>query len=45
MINLKLKYNDTAAGIEFPCLDSVIASKLMELHASDHEGDPFLLRK
>ena len=45
MINLKIKYNDTTAVIEFPCSDSTIAAKLMELHASDHEGDPFLLKK
>lgn len=45
MINLKIKYNDTTAGIEFPCSDSVIASKLMELHASDHEGDPFFVEE
>ena len=43
MINLKIKYNDTTAGIEFPCSDSTIAAKLMELHASDHEGDPFFI--
>ena len=45
MINLKIKYNDTTAGIEFPCSDSTIASKLMELHASDHEGDPFFVEE
>ena len=45
MINLKIKYNDTTAGIEFPCSDSTIAAKLMELHASDHEGDPFFVEE
>ena len=45
MITLRIKYNDTTVGIQFPCSDSVIASKLMELHASDHEGDPFFVEE
>ena len=45
MIILRIKHKDTAVGIEFPCSDSVIASKLMELHASDHEVDPFFVEE
>ena len=45
MITLRIKYDDTTVGIQFPCSDSVIASKLMELHASDHEGDPFFVEE
>ena len=45
MITLRIKHKDTTVGIEFPCSDSVIASKLLELHASDHEGDPFFVKE
>ena len=45
MITLRIKYADTAVNIQIPCTDNVLMAKLMELHAADHEGDPFFVEK
>ncbi|MBE6585770.1 MAG: hypothetical protein E7645_04485 [Ruminococcaceae bacterium] len=45
MIALRIKYADTTVNINFPCTDNTLFSKLMELHATDHEGDPFFVDK
>lgn len=45
MITLRIKYADTAVNIQFPCTDNVLMAKLMELHAADHESDPFFVEK
>lgn len=45
MIILRIKYADTTINIEFPCTDNTLFSKLMELHATDHEGDPFFVEE
>ena len=45
MITLCIKYADTTVMIAFPCSENELASKLMELHASDHEGDPFFIEE
>lgn len=43
MITLRIKYADTTVNIQFPCTDNELMAKLMELHATDHEGDPFFV--
>ncbi len=35
MITATVRYNDNYADIEFPCSDSYLCSKLMELHVDD----------
>ena len=45
MITLRIKYADTTVNINFPCTDNTLFSKLMELHAADHEGDPFFVEE
>ena len=45
MITLCIKYADTTADITFPCTDNSLTATLMELHASDHEGDPFFIEE
>ena len=45
MITLRIKYADTTINIEFPCTDNTLFSKLMELYATDHEGDPFFVEE
>lgn len=44
-IVLRIKHNDTCIDIEFPIEESPLYAKLAELHATDHEGDPFLVEK
>ena len=44
-IVLRIKHNDTCIDIEFPIEESPLYAKLAELHATDHEGDPFLLKR
>lgn len=45
MITLRIKYADTTVNIQFPCTDNLLMAKLMELHATDHEGDPFFVEE
>ena len=45
MITLRIKYVDSTVNIQFPCTDNVLMAKLMELHATDHEGDPFFVEE
>ena len=45
MITLRIKYADSTVNITFPCTENTLAAKLMELHASDHEGDPFFVEE
>ena len=45
MITLRIKYADSTVNIQFPCTDNVLMAKLMELHATDHEGDPFFVEE
>ena len=45
MITLCIKYADTTVDIAFPCTENTLKAKLMVLHASDHEGDPFLVEE
>ena len=45
MITLRIKYADSTVNITFPCTENTLAAKLMELHASDHEGDPQITDK
>ena len=44
-IVLRIKHNDTCIDIEFPIEESPLYAKLAELHATDHEGDPFFVEK
>jgi hypothetical protein len=45
MITLCIKYADTTVDIAFPCTENTLKAKLMVLHASDHEGDPFFVEE
>lgn len=44
-IVLRIKHNDTCIDIDFPIEESPLFAKLAELHATDHEGDSFLVEK
>ena len=44
-IVLRIKHNDTCIDIEFPIEENPLYAKLAELHATDHEGDPFFVEK
>ena len=44
-IILRIRHNDSNIDIEFPIEENSLYAKLMELHATDHGSDPFLLRK
>ena len=44
-IVLRIRHNDNSIDIEFPIEEGSLYAKLSELHATDHERDPFFIEE